>query len=305
MKRYILNRLLLGLITLFGVSIIIFVAARLSGDVAVLMAPTNAPPEVLESFRAAYGLDKPIPIQYLIFIRDALKGDFGTSILYDRPVMEIIAGRFPATLTLGLSSFILGNILGVFLGIVSAISRGKYLDWGTTTFSLLGQAIPGFWLAIMLMIIFSVKLGWLPTSGMGGIEHLILPVVSTSWFSTAFVLRITRSSMLDVLDSEYIKMARIKGVPEWSVILKHGLRNSLIPVVTMMGMQLAMLLGGLVFTETVFNWPGIGRLMVNSIGSLDYPMIQAITLILSTSVVLINLLVDLLFVVIDPRIKYE
>lgn len=305
MRRYILNRLILGLITLFGVSIIIFIAARLSGDVAVLMAPTNAPPEVLEAFRAAYGLDKPIPVQYLIFIRDALSGDFGTSIQYDRPVMEIIMGRLPATLILGLSSFIVGNLLGVFLGIISAIARGKYLDWGTTTFSLLGQAIPGFWLAIMLMIIFSVKLGWLPTSGMGGIEHLILPVVSTSWFSTAFVLRITRSSMLDVLDSEYVKMARIKGVHERTVIFKHGLRNALIPVVTMMGMQLAMLLGGLVFTETVFNWPGIGMLMVNSIGSLDYPMIQAITFILSTSVILINLLVDLLFVVIDPRIKYE
>lgn len=305
MRRYILNRIILGIITLLGVSIIIFVAARLSGDVAVLMAPANSPPEVLDSFRAKFGLDKPIIVQYLIFIRDALQGDFGTSIQYDRPVMEIVAGRIPATLKLGLTSFVLGTIVGLILGIVSAIYRGRWLDWGSTTFSLLGQAIPNFWLAIMLMIIFAVQLHWLPTSGMGGIEHLVLPVISTSWFSTAFVLRITRSSMLDVLDTEYIKMARIKGVTEYIVILKHALRNALIPVVTLSGMQLVMIMGGLVFTEKVFNWPGIGMLMVNSIGSLDYPMIQAITLILSTFVVLVNLIVDLLFVVIDPRIKYE
>jgi len=305
MRRYILTRILLGVITLIGVSIIVFVAARLSGDVARLMAPANASQEVLEAFRAKYGLDQPIPIQYFIFVRDALRGDFGTSIAFNRPVMEIVMGRIPATMELGFASFILGNLLGILLGIVSAIKRGTWLDWGSTTFSLFGQAIPGFWLAIMLMLIFSVTLHWLPTSGIGGIKHLILPVIATSWFTTAFVLRVTRSSMLDVLDSEYVKLARLKGNSEYKVIFKHALRNALIPVVTMAGMQLAMLIGGLAFTETVFSWPGIGILMVTSINALDYPMIQAITLIVSASVVLINLFVDLLFVVIDPRIKYE
>lgn len=305
MRRYILSRILLGLVTLIGVSIIVFVAARLSGDVALLYAPANATQEMLQDIRVKLGLDKPIPVQYYVFIKNALMGDFGTSYSYNRPVMEIVTGRIPATLELGISAFILGNFVGIFLGIIAAMYRGRWLDWGSRTFALFGQAIPGFWLAIMLMIIFAVKLHWLPTSGIGGINHLILPVVSTSWFTTAFVLRITRSSMLNVMDSEYIKMARIKGNPERVVIWKHALRNALIPVVTMAGMQLAMLIGGLAFTETVFNWPGIGILMVNSISTLDYPMIQAITLIVSTAVVAINLLVDLLFVVIDPRIKYE
>lgn len=305
MRRYILNRIILGIITLIGVSIIVFVAARLSGDVALLYAPPNATPEILHDIRVKLGLDKPIPVQYFIFIKNAVRGDFGISYSYNRPVFEIISGRLPATLELGLISFLVGNLLGVLLGILSAIKRGSWLDWASRTFALFGQAIPGFWLAIMLMIIFAVQLHWLPTSGIGGIKHLILPVVSTSWFNTSFVLRITRSSMLDVLDSDYIKLARLKGNTEWIVIMKHALRNALIPVVTMMGMQLAMVIGGLAFTETVFNWPGIGILMVNSITALDFPMIQAITMMVATAVVVINLLVDLSFVLIDPRIKYE
>jgi peptide/nickel transport system permease protein len=305
LRRYILNRILLGIITLIGVSIIVFIAARLSGDVAVLYAPAGSSPEIIQSFRVQLGLDKPIPVQYFIFIKNALRGDFGRSISYSRPVMEIIAGRLPRTLELGLISFVVGNFLGLALGILAATKRGTIFDWGSTALSLLGQALPGFWLAIMLMIIFAVNLHWLPTSGIGGINHLILPVAATSWFSVAFSLRITRSSMLDVLDSDYVKMARIKGNPERIVIWKHALRNALIPVVTMAGMQLAMVIGGLAFTETVFNWPGIGILMVNSISSLDYPMVQAIAMITALGVVAINLLVDLLFVVIDPRIKYE
>ena len=305
MRRYILNRIILGIITLIGVSIIVFVAARLSGDVTLLYAPPNATKEMIQDIRVKLGLDKPIPVQYYIFIKNLAHGDLGTSYNYNRPVTEVISGRLPATLELGLISFFVGNFIGIILGIVSAIKRGTWIDWAGRTFALFGQAIPGFWLAIMLMIIFAVQLHWLPTSGIGGVKHLILPVVSTSWFTTSFVLRITRSSMLDVLDSDYVKLARLKGNPEWIVIMKHALRNALIPVVTMAGMQLAMVIGGLAFTETVFNWPGIGILMVNSISSLDFPMIQAITLMVATAVVVINLLVDLSFVLIDPRIKYE
>jgi len=305
LRRYILNRILLGIITLFGVSIIVFIASRLAGDPAVLMAPSDASPEVIQEFHHMLGLDKPVPVQYYIFLRNVIHGDFGISIAYGKPVMVIIAGRLPNTLELGLISFVFGNIVGLFLGIVAATRRGSIFDWGSTAVSLLGQAIPGFWLAVMMMMIFAVDLHWLPTSGIGGIKHLILPVLSTSWFSVAFVLRITRSSLLDVMDSEYVKMARIKGNPERVVIWKHALRNALIPVVTMAGMQLAMVIGGLAFTETVFNWPGIGMLMVNSIGSLDFPMIQGIALITALGVISINLLVDLLFVFIDPRIKYE
>jgi ABC-type dipeptide/oligopeptide/nickel transport system permease component len=305
MRRYILNRILLGIITIIGVSIIVFVAARLSGDVTLLIAPTNATEEQLQAIRVHYGLDKPIPVQYLIFVKNAFHGDFGTSITYSRPAMEIVLNRMPATLELGIVSFILGNIMGVFLGVLSATRRTRWMDWGGTIFALLGQAIPNFWLAVMLMLVFAVKLHWLPTSGIGGIRHLILPVISLSWFTVAFVMRITRSSLLDVLDSEYVKMARIKGNPESVVIWKHALRNALIPVVTMAGMQLAMLVGGAAFIETIFRWPGVGILMVDSITARDYPMIQSITLIISALVIAINLIVDVLFIYIDPRIKYE
>jgi len=305
LRRYILNRVLLGIVTIFGVSIIVFVAARLSGDVAILMAPRNATPEQVQLIREKLGTDKPIPVQYYIFVKDALHGDFGTSITYGQSAMRIVMGRVPATLELGIISFILGNLLGILLGILAAIYRSKWMQWGGQSFALLGQAVPGFWLAVMLMLIFAVKLHWLPTSGIGGINHLILPVISLSWFSVAFVMRITRSSLMDTLDSEYVKLARIKGNPEWVVIVKHALRNALIPVVMLMGMQLAMLLGGSAFIETIFRWPGIGQLMVNSITNLDYPVIQAITLITAAALVFIMLVVDVLFVYIDPRIKYE
>ena len=300
-----LKRVLLGIVTIIGVSIIVFVLARLSGDVARLYAPANATAEQLDMIRAKFGLDKPIPVQYWVFVKNALHGDFGTSVTFGRPAMEIVLKRIPATLQLGLAAFVMGNFFGILLGVLAAINRSKWIQWGAQSFALLGQAVPGFWLAVMLMMIFAVHLGWLPTSGMGGIKYMVLPVISLSWFSVAFVMRITRSSLLDTLDSEYVKLARIKGNPEWVVIIKHALRNALIPVVMLMGMQLAMLVGGAAFIETVFRWPGIGILMVNSITNLDFPLIQAITLVTSAALVLIMLVVDILFVYLDPRIKYE
>jgi peptide/nickel transport system permease protein len=305
LRRYVLKRVLLGIVTIIGVSIIVFVLARLSGDVARLYAPANATAEQLDMIRAKFGLDKPIPVQYWVFVKNALHGDFGTSVTFGRPAMEIVLKRIPATLQLGLAAFVIGNFFGILLGILAAVYRSKWIQWGAQSFALLGQAVPGFWLAVMLMMIFAVNLGWLPTSGMGGIKYMVLPVISLSWFSVAFVMRITRSSLFDTLASEYVKLARIKGNPEWVVIIKHALRNALIPVVMLMGMQLAMLVGGAAFIETVFRWPGIGILMVNSITNLDYPLIQAITLITSAALVLIMLVVDILFVYLDPRIKYE
>lgn len=305
MRRYVLKRVLLGIITIIGVSMIVFVLARLSGDVARLYAPANATEEQLQAIRAKLGLDKSIPVQYYVFVKNALHGDFGTSITFGRPAIEVVLKRIPATLQLGVAAFVIGNSLGILLGILAAINRSKWVQWGAQSFALLGQAVPGFWLAVMLMLVFAVGLHWLPTSGMGGIKHMILPVVSLSWFSLSFVMRITRSSLLDTLDSEYVKLARIKGNSEWVVIIKHALRNALIPVVMLMGMQLAMLIGGAAFIETVFRWPGIGILMVNSISNLDYPLIQAITLVTSAALVFTMLLVDVLFVLLDPRIKYE
>lgn len=305
MRRYVLNRVLLGFITILGVSIIVFFVARLSGDVVRLYAPANSTDEQLQIIRSQFGLDKPILVQYYVFITNALHGDFGTSIRYGRPAIEIVLNRIPATLQLGIPAFVIGNLLGILLGILAAVNRSKWIQWGAQSFALLGQAVPGFWLAVVLMLIFSVNLQWLPTSGMDGIKSMILPVVSLSWFSLAFVMRVTRSSLLDTLDSEYVKLARIKGNPEWVVIIKHALRNALIPVVMFVGMQFAMLIGGSAFIETVFRWPGIGMLMVNSISNFDYPLIQAITLITSTALVFTMLLVDILLVFVDPRIKYE
>jgi ABC-type dipeptide/oligopeptide/nickel transport system permease component len=301
----VLNRVLLGIVTIIGVSIIVFAVARLSGDVALLYAPQNATEEELQVVREHFGTDKPIPVQYYLFVKNALHGDFGTSVSYGRPAMEVVLKRMPATLELGFLAFLIGNFLGILLGIFAAIYRSKWMQWGGQSFALLGQAVPGFWLAVMLMLVFAVKLHWLPTSGIGGISHMILPVISLSWFAVAFVMRITRSSLMDTLDSEYVKLARIKGNPEWVVVVKHALRNALIPVVMLMGMQFAMLIGGSAFIETVFRWPGIGILMVNSITARDYPIIQAITIITSAALVLVMLLVDILFVYLDPRIKYE
>jgi ABC-type dipeptide/oligopeptide/nickel transport system permease component len=296
---------LLGIVTIFGVSVIVFVVARLSGDVARLYAPTDASPETLQAIRVQFGLDRPIPVQYVIFVRNALRGDFGNSFAYRRPAMEIVLNRLPVTLQLGLTSFVIGNVLGILLGILAALYRSRWMQWVVQSFALLGLAVPPFWLAVMLMLVFAVRLGWLPTSGMGTPAQMVLPVVSLSWFSLTFVMRVTRTSLMDTLDSEYVKLARIKGNPEWVVIIKHALRNALIPVVMLMGMQLAMLLGGSVFIENVFRWPGVGSLLVNSIDGRDYPLIQAITLITSSALVGIMLIVDILFVYLDPRIKYE
>jgi ABC-type dipeptide/oligopeptide/nickel transport system permease component len=285
--------------------VIVFVVARLSGDVARLYAPTSATAEDLQVVRVRLGLDKPIPVQYFIFVKDAVRGDFGTSFAYSRPAMEIVLNRLPVTLQLGLSSFVIGNALGIILGILAALYRSKWVQWVGQSFALLGLAVPPFWLAVMLMLVFAVELRWLPTSGMGSIKHMILPVGSLSWFSLTFVMRVTRTSLMDTLDSEYVKLARIKGNPELVVVIKHALRNALIPVVMLMGMQLAMLLGGSVFIENVFRWPGVGSLLVNSIDGRDYPLIQAITLLTSSALVFIMLIVDILFVYLDPRIKYE
>jgi len=303
--RYIFRRVLLGIITLIGVSIIIFVAARLSGDVALLLAPQEATEKEIHDIRVRLGLDKPIPVQYYVFVINAVKGDFGKSIRYNRPALEVVMGRLAATVELVGTSFFLAILIGILLGTNSATRRDSWLDQTGKLFALFGQAMPGFWVGIMAILVFSVALGWLPTSGRGGISHLVLPASSMAWYSIASTMRVTRSSMLDVLDSEYIKMARMKGAPERVVVWKHGLRNALIPVVGLCGMQLAHLIGGAVIIETIFSWPGLGSLIVDAVYSRDYPLVQAGVFFISTFLITLNLIVDLLYGVIDPRIRYE
>lgn len=305
MRRYVLKRLLLGIVTLIGVSIIVFLAARLSGDVALLLAPELATEEEVQEIRVELGLDKPLPVQYYIFVKDALQGDFGQSIRYKKPAMQVILSRIPATLELAAVAFLMSLCLGVLFGVVSATRRDTWLDWGGKLFAMMGQSMPAFWVGIMLILLFGVQLGWLPTSGRGGIAYLLMPAFSLGWYSIASIMRITRSSMLEVLDSEYIKMARVKGNPEKTVVWKHALRNALIPVSGLAGFQLAQLLGGAVIIEAVFRWPGLGSLMVDAITNRDYALVQAGVLIIAVFVIVINLIVDLLYGLIDPRIRYD
>lgn len=305
MKRYALMRVLYGIATIIGVSIIIFIMARLSGDVTLLLLADHATDKEIAALKTKLGLDKPLPVQYGYFLKGAIRGDFGNSIRYRQSAVRLVLDRMPATIELASAAFLFSFIAGLILGVTSATKRRSIFDRLANIFGLLGQAMPGFWIGIMAILIFSVKLRLLPSSGRAGIENLVLPALTLGWFSTASIMRLTRSSMLDVLDSEYIKMARLKGNSERFVVWKHALRNALIPIITLSGVQLAQLIGGAVIIETVFAWPGIGSLIVEAVYGRDYTLVQAGVFIVSVGFVLINLIVDLLYGVIDPRIRYD
>jgi peptide/nickel transport system permease protein len=259
----------------------------------------------MQKVRVELGLDRPIPVQYVIFIKNSLKGDFGRSTRYRIPALELVTRRIPATVQLAFFAFAVSTILGITIGVISAIRPGSWLDLSGKTFAMVGQAMPEFWIGIMAILIFSVKLGWLPTSGRGSLQHLILPSLTLGWFSAASIVRLTRSSMLQVMGSEYIKTAHLKGNPEWVVVWRHALRNALIPIVAMGGMQLGRLLGGAVIVESIFGWPGLGQLILEGINSRDFSVVQTGVFITSTIFILLNLVVDLSYGIIDPRIRYE
>ena len=305
MLRYILKRLIQAAICLLGISIIIFMLSHLSGDAALLMSPPEATPEDIDKLRMTLGLNEPFHIQYWVFISNAVQGDFGESIRWGKPCLEVWLSRFPNTLLLGGVAMLFTIVVGLPTGMISAVKLGSWFDNFGKTFALMGQSLPVFWVGLMLILFFSVVLGWLPTSGMGGWRHLLMPAFTLGWYFTASLARLSRSAMLDVLDSEYIKMARIKGVPESLVIAKHALRNALVPIVTLAALNLITLINGTVITETVFNWPGIGRLIVDSIFARDYPLVQTCVLIASALFIFTNLFVDILYAYIDPRIRYQ
>jgi peptide/nickel transport system permease protein len=305
MINYILRRLIQAVICLFGISIIVFLLSHLSGDPALLMAPPEAKPEDIEQIRVTLGLNKPLYVQFWLFISKAVQGDFGNSIRWGKPCLELWLMRFPNTLLLGGASMLFTLVVGLPTGIFSAVKAGRWFDNFGKAFALAGQSLPVFWVGLMLMLIFAVTLRWLPTSGMGSWQHLLMPTFTLGWYFTAAITRLSRSAMLDVLDSEYIKMARIKGLPEYVVILKHGFKNAMIPIITLAALNIVTLLNGTVITEMVFNWPGIGRLIVDSIFARDYPMVQTCVLIASALFIFINLFVDILYAYIDPRIKYH
>lgn len=306
MYQYILRRLLLTIPVVIGVSIIVFGIIRLlPGDPARALAGVQATPEYIEQVRDRYGLNEPIYVQYGKFVAGAVTGDLGTSVFSRRPVTTEISERFPRTLLLASVSLVIATIVGVSAGIISATRRNSVFDNTSMFVALVGVAAPVFWMALMLQLLFSVRLRWLPATGMGGWEHLVLPSITLGMASAALMARITRSSMLDVLKQDFITTARAKGLAERIVIYKHALKNALIPVVTVLGLQFGILLGGAVLTETVFAWPGVGRLLVDAILRRDYPVVQGTVMLLAFLFVIINLVVDVIYAYLDPRIHYQ
>jgi peptide/nickel transport system permease protein len=305
MQRYISRRLIQMMIALFLMSVIVFLLGRLTGDPVSMLLSQYSTEEDRVRITEQLGLNKPVLEQYGIFMFNALKGDLGKSVAGDnRPALTLILERFPASLKLALVALIISILIGIPLGVLSAVKRGSFVDALARLLALLGQSLPAFWLGIVFMYFFSVKLRLLPTSGYGGIRHFILPAATMGLFTVAAVTRLTRSSMLEVLDSEYIKLARIKGVSEAIVIWKHALRNSLMPVITFMGTFFATMITGAVVIETVFSWPGIGRLAYESILNRDFPVMQGVILFMTSLYILANLIVDILYAWVDPRIRY-
>ena len=305
MKRYIIRRLGQAVITIVGISMIVFLLTHLSGDPVALLAPQNATKDDLEEIRRERGLDKPIYVQYWRYISGAVRGDFGESLRWKMPAIEMFLDRFPNTLKLAVVAMVFALVFGIPTGILSAVTVNRWFDSFGKTFALLGQALPGFWVGIMLIIIFSANLRILPTSGMGGWKHYIMPAFTLGWYTTAALTRLSRSSMLDVLDAEYIKMARIKGVAEVWVIMKHAFKNASAPVITLSALQFVVLMNGTMIIETIFTWPGLGRLLVDAIFARDYPVVQMCVLISSSFFVFANLLVDIIYAYLDPRIRYQ
>lgn len=305
MQRYIAIRLVQAVFVLLAVSVIVFGLARASGNPVVLMLPIDAGPEDYERLTRFWGLDKPLHVQYWKFLTNAVQGDFGESIKWPgRTAMDMVGSRVVATLQLAGSSMILAAIMAVAFGVLTAIRRDTPFDYFGKIFALFGQSAPAFWIGIMLIWVFAVELEWFPTSGRGGISHMVLPVVTMGWFEVAAIMRLVRSSMLDTMDSEYVKLARIKGLPEWKVAWKHCLRNAAIAPLTYFGIIAGALVLGSVIVETVFSWPGLGMLTVEAVLARDFQVVQAVAMVFAVGFIGLNLIVDILYAYLDPRIRY-
>jgi len=306
MSRYVLRRILQSIVVLIGVSIVVFLLARLApGDPATLMLAETASPEQIAAAREHYGFNDPLYEQYWLFISRAVQGDFGDSLYYKEPALGVVMEAFPETAKLAAVAFLLAVGIALPLGVLAAIKRDTIWDFLAVGLSVVGQAAPSYWIGILLILFFSVRLQWLPSSGDYGPEYIILPSITLAALLMAVLTRLTRAGMLDVLSEDFVRTARSKGLQEQSVLVRHALRNALIPLITVMGLQLGSLLGGTVIVEQVFAWPGVGRLAVNAISARDYPVIQAVVFLVSVVFVLINLAVDLLYGVLDPRIRHQ
>lgn len=305
MKRYILRRIVYSVLSLFLLSVTIFLFVRVSGDPAVLLVEPGASKDDLDAVRTQFGLDQPLLVQYGRFITSVFRGDFGQSFYYRTPVLELYLTRLPHSLLLAAAAMAFSLLVGIPTGIIAAMRVNSWWDSAGKIFALLGLSMPSFWVGLIMILFFSVYLGWLPSSGSGTPLHLVMPAIALGWVFAAAHMRLTRSSMLEVLGSEYVKLARLKGLPETLVIAKHAFKNALIPVLTLAGINLMLMVNVAVVVETVFAWPGVGRLLFEGISFRDFPVVQATVLIGGAMIVIVNLLVDILYAVIDPRIRYE
>jgi peptide/nickel transport system permease protein len=301
--RFLGHRLLRALIALWLVSTVVFVVMRLSGDPAPLLLPPDAPRSEIFRVRAELGLDRPLPVQYATFLANTLRGDFGRSIHFREPAARVVLGYLPATIELGLTAFGLAVLAAVPIGVLSAVRRNTALDHAAMGVALVGQSAPTFFLGILFILIVSLKAGLLPTGGRGEWRHLILPALTLGVFAMASIARLTRSAVLEVLGADYIRTARAKGLAEWLVVVKHTLKNASLPIVTITGLQFGTLLGGAVVTETVFAWPGMGRLAIQSIYNRDYPVVQCAVFLSALIFIVLNFLIDALYGLLDPRVR--
>ena len=305
MTAFLLRRFVGALWVVAGVAVTVFVILHLTGDPAAVMMPLESTQAEIAAFRHAQGFDRPLYVQFAAFAWNALHGDFGDSLRHGEPALSLTLERVPASLELAFTALSLAVIVAIPAGVVAAVRRNSLADVAARLFSLVGQSTPVYWLAIMLILVFGVQLGWFPVSGIGGLSHLVLPAITLALFSMAKIMRLTRASMLDVLGSDFLRTARAKGVGPLHLIVYHALRNAWLPIITVIGIELGTLLSQAIITETIFAWPGVGRLAVQAIYDRDYPIVEAVVLLSALSFVVINLFVDLAYAALDPRIRYE
>src|SRR5947209_17786860 len=305
MKQFVLKRIGYCVLSLFLLSLTIFFFVRVTGDPATLLVEPGASPEDIAAIHHQFGLDRPLWVQYGIFMASLLKGDLGQSFYYRTPVFDLYLSRLPNSVMLATAAMAFSLLLGIPSGILAAVRIGKFWDSAGKVFALLGLSLPSFWVGLVLILFFSVYLGWLPSSGSGTPLHLIMPAFALGWYFAASHMRLTRSSMLEVLGSEYIKLARLKGLPQKLVIAKHAFKNALIPGSTLAGINLVIMINVAVVVETVFAWPGIGRLLYEGITFRDFPVVQGVVILGGFMIVIVNLFIDILYALIDPRIRLE
>lgn len=305
MQRFIVLRLLQGLLAVFVISLIVFALSRVAGDPIAAILDDETGKEQIELLRKEWGLDKPLHVQYFTYAKRLLTGDLGTSFKWDRPVAELIVEKLPATMQLSAFALIITGIIAFPVGVLSAVKKDSFFDIGGKMFAILGQSAPTFAVGLILMWVFAVQLNVFPTSGKGGFMHMILPGFALGYYNVAAIMRLTRSSMLDVLDTEYVKLARIKGVREWKIIWKHCFRNALIVPITFFSLIGAVLITGSVVIETVFAWPGVGQLVIQSIVAKDHITVQAVVMLFALLYVGINIVTDIAYAYVDPRIRYN